>query len=113
MQRDDKTCFPSKNIFKDDFCTQLLENAFFYNVISPEKQLFLSWTRKPQNYYTELLKLYVQGFSPELSGGHFLRIECETNNLAILCFEIPFKREAFHFNHFGTFRELTFKQARN
>ena len=37
----------------------------------------------------------------------------ETNILAVLRFKIPFERDPFRLNPFGTFRETTFKQVRN
>ena len=37
--------------------------------------------------------------------------KCEIKILAVLRFEIPFERDAFRFNLFGTFRERTRSQA--
>ena len=35
----------------------------------------------------------------------------ETNILAVLRFKLPFERDTFRFNPFGTFPETTFKQV--
>ena len=60
-------------------------------------------------YYTALPILNKQRFAPffwsESSNKR------ETNILAVV--RIPFERDAFRLNPFGTFRETTFKQARN
>ena len=62
-------------------------------------------------YYTALPILNKQRFAPffwsESSNKR------DTNILAVVRFKIPFERDAFRLNPFGTFRETTFKRVRN
>ena len=62
-------------------------------------------------YKTALPMLNKQRFAPVFCSESCNK--CETNILAVLGFKIPFERDAFRFNSFGTFRETTLKQVRN
>ena len=37
----------------------------------------------------------------------------ETNILAVSCFKVPFERDTFRFNPFGTLRETALKKVKN
>ena len=67
--------------------------------VSPEKHLFSAWSRKPGKNYTALPKL--NNYTRICTGSSNKR---ETNILAVSRFKIPFERNAFRLNPFGTFR---------